>query len=785
MGLRRWSVVVLGALAFAQVVAIGQAVPGGAVTAPQLSRYPYLTDLVGTSVTVNWATDRSSATGSAAWGAVGAGGVCSPTNSVTATKTAITVNGLAEWQWKAKLVLPAPGSYCYGVLLAGGNLLGDDPSPTFQTQVPAGDTTPYSFAVFGDWGQTDANGNNPDQANLMARIAGSGVRFAVTVGDNGYPNGDQTNYGDLQQSGANISAIFGPSMWAIPGRSIPIFPAAGNHGLSGGTSHTDLTNWPQDVAVSSSGGRYQGDAYCCVNGTTSANYASSWYAFDAGNARFYMLTAAWGDSNVGTADVYANDKAAHWTPGAAEYDWLVSDLAAHPAGAKFAFFHYPLYSDQASQASDPYLQGANSLEGLLARNGVDIVFNGHAHIYQRNRASQAGYPVSYVTGGGGATLQSVRNCSAIDAYAIGWSPSSCGGAPVPDSPTRVYHFLKVTVNGPNVTVAPTDELGRTFDVQTYNFPDTPPDTVIDTMPPVSTNAKTATFTFHATQPNASFSCRLDTNPATACTSPVNYNQLSNGTHQFAVTATTTHGTDPTPPTYVWTVGGPAPSSAGLVVDGFGGLHGVTVGSAAPLTPHDAPYWPGWNIARGVALMPDHSGGYVLDGFGGLHPFAIGSGTAPPPVQGGAYWNGWDIAKGVAITSDGSGGYVVDAWGGLHPFAIGSGTAPTPPADAAYWPRWNIARGVSLLPTGGGYTVDAWGGLHPFSVGGQTPPVPSGGPYWAGWDIVRGVTLLPDGSAGYVLDGFGGVHGFRVTGAASAATLTAYWDGWDIARGVDL
>jgi chitodextrinase len=33
----------------------------------------------------------------------------------------------------------------------------------------------------------------------------------------------------------------------------------------------------------------------------------------------------------------------------------------------------------------------------------------------------------------------------------------------------VFHFLLVTVDGSTVTVTPTDELGRTFDVQTYRF----------------------------------------------------------------------------------------------------------------------------------------------------------------------------------------------------------------------------------------------------------------------------------------------------------------------------
>ena len=105
---------------------------------------------------------------------------------------------------------------------------------------------------------------------------------------------------------------------------------------------------------------------------------------------------------------------------------------------------------------------------------MQFVFNGHAHIYERN-AKQAGESfVSYVTGGGGATLEPVSGCHSFDAYAIGWSPtkltgSSCGAATAPTSASQVFHFLLVTVSGTTVTVAPTDELGQTFDVQTTSF----------------------------------------------------------------------------------------------------------------------------------------------------------------------------------------------------------------------------------------------------------------------------------------------------------------------------
>ena len=156
---------VLSAIMIIAGLAVVGATSVGAATAPQLTRYPYLTDAVGTSMTVNWATDRSSKAGTVQWGATDGNGNCNPTNPVAGTWYPITVNTVSEYQWTATLSLPAPGTYCYRPFLASTDLLGSDPSPTFATQVPAGSAQSFSFDVFGDWGQTDANGNNaaPDE----------------------------------------------------------------------------------------------------------------------------------------------------------------------------------------------------------------------------------------------------------------------------------------------------------------------------------------------------------------------------------------------------------------------------------------------------------------------------------------------------------------------------------------------------------------------------------------------------------------------------------------------
>ncbi len=226
---------------------------------------------------------------------------------------------------------------------------------------------------------------------------------------------------------------------------------------------------------------------------------------------------------------------------------------------------------------------------------------------------------------------------------------------------------------------------------------------------------------------------------------------------------------------------PPAAAAGIcVLDGWGGLHptaGASIGCAG-----GSAYWPGWDIARAVALFADGGGGYVLDGWGGLHQFGSGR-----PVASGAYWPGWDIARAVALapwaTASDPEGWVLDGWGGIH--AFGGAPAITAPA---YWPGWDIAHGLVIGPGSTrasvwGYTLDGYGGLHPF--GGAAPAAHAA--YWNGWDIARAVQLAPSSTAaapgGYVLDGFGGVHGFG--SATPAPSLTGYWPNWDIARGLTL
>ena len=208
-------------------------------------------------------------------------------------------------------------------------------------------------------------------------------------------------------------------------------------------------------------------------------------------------------------------------------------------------------------------------------------------------------------------------------------------------------------------------------------------------------------------------------------------------------------------------------SGGYLVDAFGAIHTFSQGTNPPAA-SGGPYWPGWDIGRGIALLPDGTGGYVLDGFGGLHPFKIGNHAPPPAVTNGPYWPGQDIARGVTILPDAGGGYVLDGFGGLHPFAIGASAKPPPAQNGPYWPGFDIARGVSSpfeldASVAGGWIADSLGDLHPWGrlLGAPTPDA-AGTPKFA-IPLGRGIASFVVGAGGVEVDAYGGLHPFSTPG----------------------
>jgi hypothetical protein len=91
------------------------------------------------------------------------------------------------------------------------------------------------------------------------------------------------------------------------------------------------------------------------------------------------------------------------------------------------------------------------------------------------------------------------------------------------------------------------------------------DTAIVTRPAPVTSAPNATFTFASSAQSASYVCGLDGAVAAACSSPLSYTGLAEGTHTLSIgsTETVTGEDDPTPATATWTVDTTPPSAPDL------------------------------------------------------------------------------------------------------------------------------------------------------------------------------------------------------------------------------
>jgi hypothetical protein len=126
--------------------------------------------------------------------------------------------------------------------------------------------------------------------------------------------------------------------------------------------------------------------------------------------------------------------------------WLDERLTKSHAAWKICFFHHPLYtSGRYSRSSRAY---RFILESTLVRHGVDVVFSGHEHIYQRMQL-QAG--IQYFVSGGAGSLR----------------PGDGAAAPyVARTFDRDYHFMLIEIDGRELHFQVISRAGQTIDAGT-------------------------------------------------------------------------------------------------------------------------------------------------------------------------------------------------------------------------------------------------------------------------------------------------------------------------------
>lgn len=102
-----------------------------------------------------------------------------------------------------------------------------------------------------------------------------------------------------------------------------------------------------------------------------------YYRFTKGNVSFYALNSNYMDKK--------------------QVNWLEEKLAADASTWKITFFHHPPYSSGGKHGSDTKLREV--IEPLFLKHGVNVVFAGHEHFYERLKPQKGIY--YFISGSGG------------------------------------------------------------------------------------------------------------------------------------------------------------------------------------------------------------------------------------------------------------------------------------------------------------------------------------------------------------------------------------------------
>ncbi len=280
-------------------------------------------------------------------------------------------------------------TYRYAVAQAGKPVW----TSTLTTARPRGQNG-FTFGVMGDMGK-----GSPEQFAIAKQLAQFGPEFTLLTGDIVYFRGAEGDY---------LPKYFKPYQDLIDDQVF--FPVLGNH---------DILTWL---------GKPYFRFFDLPTGNVEA--AGRYYQFSYGDVDFFGL-----DSNQAFTKILP------------QYRWIKSALEASTAKWKIVFFHHPPYS-AGKHGDDKTVQ--EHLVPLFETYGVDVVFAGHEHNYERikpvRQFESAGRPITYiVTGGGGTDLRPVGK-NERTAYS-----------------QSIHHFMGVKVEDQRIAIQAIDQAGRVFD----------------------------------------------------------------------------------------------------------------------------------------------------------------------------------------------------------------------------------------------------------------------------------------------------------------------------------
>jgi predicted phosphodiesterase len=126
-------------------------------------------------------------------------------------------------------------------------------------------------------------------------------------------------------------------------------------------------------------------------------------------AKFNMDGKRYYTHSHGDVDFFVLDST-YMTPD--QIKWLEEELEKSDAKWKIPYMHHPMYSSGEKHGSERDLQ--TLVEPLFLKHGVDVVFAGHEHFYERLKPQKG---IVYITQGGAAKLRrgNLRDDSAMTA----------------------------------------------------------------------------------------------------------------------------------------------------------------------------------------------------------------------------------------------------------------------------------------------------------------------------------------------------------------------------------
>lgn len=264
----------------------------------------------------------------------------------------------------------------------------------FETEKNVKNSDELRIAVVGDSGMATV-----DQYAVVAQMMRWKPEMLLHTGDTAYPNGTIDEF---------ITNHFIPNQPLLA--EVPMYGSIGNHDYAteNAAPYEELFELPQK-----------------------ASNTEQYYSFNYDEIHIVSLNA-----NL------------PYTEGSEMYTWLEDDLAdAQSKRWTIVFFHQPPYSS-GEHGSTVDMQ--TTIVPLFEEFGVDVVFNGHDHDYERNAVVNG---VRYiVTGGGG-------HSSLYGQVNLDLNPYS-------EYFNSVYHFLGVTISNDKIKIKAIDSNGEIFDTVT-------------------------------------------------------------------------------------------------------------------------------------------------------------------------------------------------------------------------------------------------------------------------------------------------------------------------------